>query len=70
METKEPKFKIGDIVVLKSGGVEMTVSSLDGEYCQSIWFRVNSENTNPASGAEKDELASNNFHENTLEKAK
>jgi uncharacterized protein YodC (DUF2158 family) len=64
------QFKIGDVVVLKSGGVEIIIASVEGEYCQCVWLRVNSENTKPASLAEKDELASNHFIENTLRKSK
>lgn len=32
------EFNIGDVVELKSGGPEMTVSSIDGKICTCIWF--------------------------------
>lgn len=32
------EFKPGDVVVLKSGGPRMTVSSLDGNRVWCVWF--------------------------------
>jgi uncharacterized protein YodC (DUF2158 family) len=37
----EPKYSVGDIVTLKSGGPEMTVNSIPGGYSKSYicqWF--------------------------------
>lgn len=32
-------FKVGDVVELKSGGPEMTISDIrNNEYCTVIWF--------------------------------
>lgn len=32
-------FKVGDVVVLKSGGPEMTISDIrNNEYCTVYWF--------------------------------
>lgn len=34
----EPKFKAGDVVRLKSGGPQMTVTGVVGEECDVVWF--------------------------------
>jgi uncharacterized protein YodC (DUF2158 family) len=47
MEKKQPKFKLGDVVILKSGGPEMTISevkqSITDEtftgYYICVWFK-------------------------------
>ena len=31
-------FKLGDVVMLKSGGPRMTVAKLDGEFVHCFWF--------------------------------
>ena len=32
------KFKVGDVVNLKSGSPEMTVSSIEDKICKCVWF--------------------------------
>lgn len=67
----EQIFKIGDVVKLKSGGVEMTVFSYDEKdktyTCK--WFQV-SDTFSEDNEKVRDQLASCYFPENTLEKAK
>ncbi|MBW7867895.1 MAG: DUF2158 domain-containing protein [Brumimicrobium sp.] len=31
-------FKVGNVVVLKSGGPSMTIESIDGEVVDCVWF--------------------------------
>ena len=31
-------FKVGDVVVLKSGGPRMTVEEIEGQEVQCVWF--------------------------------
>ena len=50
----QSKFTIGDVVKLKSGGPEMTISSVHNDlYPKTIWF----------SG---DNVMENEFHQDTL----
>lgn len=37
------KFKVGDVVQLKSGGPKMTVCLADGEYINTMWFDVHNQ---------------------------
>ncbi len=50
------KWKAGDVVRLKSGGVPMTVRSVEGEMALCQWF-------------EKGELQSMKFHQDMLTRA-
>jgi uncharacterized protein YodC (DUF2158 family) len=34
----EAKFKIGDIIQLKSGGPKMTITEVDGKHVRTVWF--------------------------------
>ncbi len=65
----EQKFKIGDVVGIKSGGISMTIASYNEEnktyYCQ--WFQV-SDRIYGDNDTEKDQLAHTYFHQDTLEK--
>lgn len=49
------KFKIGDVVQLKSGGPEMTIDGISEDTVHCVWFN------------DKDEHKMNNFHIDSIE---